>query len=1338
MMKNLLSGIGLADGKPGRLAQFAVAVLICWLHPATLLAQTINYVQGNSATPQKSQTTVSVKFNSAQIAGDLNVVAVGWNDSVATVSGITDTAGNAYTRAVGPTVISGVESQSIYCAKNIAAAAGANTVTVTFSSAAASPDIRILEYRGVDLNNPVDVTAASSGNSATSSSSAVTTTNPTDLIFGANLVQTKTTGPGSGFTSRLLTKPDGDIAEDQKVTATGSYSATAPLSSGQWIMQMVAFRTSVSGADTQPPTAPSGLTATVSGSQINLRWSASTDNVGVTGYRVERCQGAGCTAFAQIATPTATTYSDLGLGAGSYSYRVRATDAAGNLSTYSNVASGVIPDTQPPTAPSNLTATAASLSQINLAWTASTDNVAVTGYLVERCQGAACTTFAQIATPTTTTYNDTGLAANTSYNYRVRATDAAGNLSPYSNVASATTSSSSTTISYVQGNFATPQTTQTTVNVTFTAAQVAGDLNVVVVGWNDSTATVSNVTDARGNLYTRAVGPTVIPGVESQSIYYAKNIATAAVGANTVTVTFSTAAAYPDIRILEYSGADLNNPVDVTAANSGNSATSSSGTVTTTNPTDLLFGANIVQTITTGSGNGFTSRLLTTPDGDIAEDQMVAATGSYSATAPLSSGQWVMQMVAFRTPAGGGTSPSVNLSSTNLTFGNVQTGSTSSLQPVTLTNVGGGQLTISSIAVVGGNAGDFAQTNTCGATLAPNAACTINVTFTPTATGARSSTVTINDNAPGSPQTIALSGTGTGFSVTPRVSVLTFTGTQQFTASSGSVTWSVDGVIGGSSSSGTINATGLYTPPNTVGTHVVTATSAQSANATVYVTNYPGTFTYHNDNLRTGQNLNETVLTPANVNQAQFGKLFSYPLDGIAFASPLYLANINVPAQGFHNVVYVATEHDSVYAFEADGLSSAPLWKVSFLTSSVTPVPCADTGECGDIPTEIGITSTPVIDQASGTMYVVAKTKEGTRYFQRLHALDITTGAEKFSGPVVLQASVPGTGDGASGGKVSFDALRENQRSGLLLNNGVVYIAFASHGDQHPWHGWVLGYNATTLQQTMAYNVSPDGYGGGIWQSGGGLATDSTGNIFFSTGNGDFTANTGARDYGDTVVKLSPVGSVVDYFTPHDQANLESLDLDLSSAGPVLLLDEPGPNPHLLITAGKGGTIYVISRDNMGHFQLNSDNQIVQSLPGVLPHGTLEQGNYSAPVFFNNYVYFAAVNDTLKAFQLTSGLLSAILASQSSATYPNRGGSFAISANGSAHGILWATQDNNPGSGVLHAYDAGNLANELYNSNQAGSRDTLDVASKFNIPLVANGKVFVASNGQLTAFGLLP
>ena len=898
------------------------------------------------------------------------------------------------------------------------------------------------------------------------------------------------------------------------------------------------------------------------------------------------------------------------------------------------------------------------------------------------------------------------------------------------------------TIGYVQGNYATPQTPQTTVNVTFTAAQIAGDLNVVVVGWNDSTATVSAVTDTSGNIYTRAVGPTVQAGLASQSIYYAKNIVAA--WGNIVTVTFSTVAAYPDIRILEYSGADPNNPVDVTAASSGNSATSNSGSATTTNAADLLFGANLVRTSTAGPGSDFTSRLLTSPDGDIAEDQMVTAIGSYSATAPVGpSGPWIMQMVVFRTASGGGgtSTPLVGLSGASVNFGNEQTGKTRNAQPVTLTDIGGAPLVISTIAVSGGNSGDFAQTNNCGATLAANGSCTINVTFTPSATGARNSAVTITDNASSSPQTITLAGTGTGFSVSPRVSVLTFSGTQQFTASSGNVTWSVDGAVGGSASSGTITGTGLFTPPNSMSTHIVTATTSdgsQSASATVYVSNYFGTFTYHNDNLRTGQNRNETVLTPGNVNQTQFGKLFSYPLDGIAFASPLYVPNLIIPGQGFHNVVYVATEHDSVYAFDADGLSSTPLWQVSFLNSGVTTVPCGDTGECGDIPTEIGITGTPVIDQASGILYVVAKTEEGSNYVQKLHALDMTTGTEKLGGPVTIQASVPGIGDSSQNGQVPFDALRENQRSALLLSNGVIYIAWASHGDNRPWHGWVIGYNATNLQQVMAYNVSPNGYGGGVWQSGGGIATDSTGNLFFATGNGDFTANTGGTDFGDSVMKLSPGGSVIDYFTPHDQAIMESQDLDLASAGPVLLVDQPGPNPHLLITAGKNGTIYVLNRDNMGLFQTTNDNQIVQSLISILPNGTLEQGNFSAPVFFNSYVYYGAVNDNIKAFELSDGLLSSGPTSQSSATYPNRGASFAISANSSTNGILWAVQDNSPASGVLHVYDAGNLANELYNTSQAGSRDTLGLATKFSIPLVANGKVFVASQTQLTAYGLLP
>ena len=438
---------------PFRVARVAVlalsTVLVITSGPLAavgLAAPTITYVQGNYLDPQTPQTTVTVTFTAAQASGDLIVVVVGWNDSTAAVVSVADSSNNPYLRAVGPTSISGVESQSIYYAANIkAAAAGANRVTVTFSGAAQFPDIRILEYRGADLTNPVDVAGAASGNSVSSDSGSVTTTSASDLIFGASVVQTTSTGPGSGFTTRLLTQPDADIAEDRMVTARGSYSATAPVSpSGEWIMQMVAFR--AASGDSTPPTAPSALGTSVNGTQITLSWTASTDNVGVTGYLLERCQGASCSTFTQIATPTATTYSDLGLAPGSYSYRVRATDAAGNLSTYSNVASGTVTDTTAPTAPSALGVTVVG-SQVNLSWTASTDNVGVTGYLLERCQGASCSTFTQIATPTATTYSDGGLAID-SYSYRVRATDAAGNLSAYSNVASGTVRASLESAAY--------------------------------------------------------------------------------------------------------------------------------------------------------------------------------------------------------------------------------------------------------------------------------------------------------------------------------------------------------------------------------------------------------------------------------------------------------------------------------------------------------------------------------------------------------------------------------------------------------------------------------------------------------------------------------------------------------------------------------------------------------------------------------------------------------------------------------------------------------------------------------------------------------------------------
>jgi chitodextrinase len=1011
----------------------------------------IAFVQGNYATPQTAQAGVSVRYTALQSAGDLNVVIVGWGDTTATVQSVTDTSGNTYVRAVGPTLMTGTLSQSIYYAKNILAP-GANTVSVSFSAPAVYPDIRILEYRGLDPANPLDVVAAAVGSNATPNSGAATTTAANELIVGADLTTGATVAAGSGFTSRMITVPDADIAEDQVVASTGSYAATASAPGGPWLMQMATFKAAGAGAPATPsapgtltasaagvtavnlswgaatetggtiaqyliercqgagcsnfaqigtasapttsfadsgltgsssysyrvrakdasgntgpysnsatavtaaatPGAPAALAASAAGSaQINLTWSAATetggtiaqyliercqgsgcssftqvgtattlafsdtglsaataysyrvrakDTVGTTGpysnvasastaaaaptisapgaltasatsatqvtlswgaatetggtlsqYLIERCQGAGCSSFTQVATVSVpgTTFADTGLsGSTSYSYRVRAKDTAGNTGPYSNVASATTGTVAPtisapgtlsagatsatqiglswgaatetggtlsqyliercqgagcssftqvgttavpattftdsgltagtsysyrvraqdtagntgpysntatsvtvtgtPSAPSGLAASAASSTQVNLSWSAATEtggsiaqyliercqgagcssftqvgtatqlsfsdsalsgstaysyrvrakdaagntgpysNVAtattaaptltaptalsassvsstqinltwgaasetggvISQYRVERCQGSGCSTFAQIGTATGTSYNDAGLTASTAYSYRVRAADAGGNTGPYSNLASATTASAGGggggPITFVQTSNATPQTPQSTVTVRFNATQVAGDLNVVVVGWGDTTAAVGTVTDSVGNVYRLAVGPTAISGTATQAIYYAANIVGAAAGANSVTVSFTAAAIYPDIRLAEYSGIDPNNPLDVVASATGNSAASTTPPVTTTFANDLLIGANLVQSLTITGGSGFSTRVITSPDGDILEDRIVTATGSYSASANIAAAPWIMQLAAFR------------------------------------------------------------------------------------------------------------------------------------------------------------------------------------------------------------------------------------------------------------------------------------------------------------------------------------------------------------------------------------------------------------------------------------------------------------------------------------------------------------------------------------------------------------------------------------------------------------------------------------------------------------------------------------------------------------------
>jgi hypothetical protein len=687
-----------------------------------------------------------------------------------------------------------------------------------------------------------------------------------------------------------------------------------------------------------------------------------------------------------------------------------------------------------------------------------------------------------------------------------------------------------------------------------------------------------------------------------------------------------------------------------------------------------------------------------------------------------------------------GTGTLVQLAPPSLNFGNQGVFTASTARNVTLTNMGSSPLNFSDILA----SGDFSETNNCGGSLAGGSSCSISVTFMPTVAGSRSGSITLNDTDATNIQTVSLSGNGQTASstvtISPRAYSLTPNQTLQFTSNVG-VSWSVDGIPGGDlATTGTISESGLYTPPLAAGSHLVTATSesdsTQTATAEVFVTNFPGAYTWRYDNARDGENLQETVLSTANVNKAQFGKLAAYAVDGQVYAQPLYVPNVTIPGLGTFNVVYVATENDSVYALDADGIYSGPLWQVNFTNpaAGITTVSATEVQSDSVMPT-IGITSTPVIDPTTGTLYVVPYTQENGQYVYRLHALDITTGAEKFGGPVQITASVPGNGSGSVSGTVTLSAFKQDQRTGLLLLNGVVYLAFASgHSDSDPYHGWVVGYAAQSLAQVSVFNSTPNGYKGGIWQNSAGLAADDSGNIYALTGNGTFDGNLGGLDYGDSVVKLaSPNLAVSDYFAPYNQASLNAIDLDLGSGGPLLVPDQTSGVPHLLITGGKEGSLYVLNRDNMGQFNASGDTQIVQSLPNELPN------IFATPAYWQGSIFLAAFNDALKQFRLSNGLLSSLPIAQTSTTYPFPGASPVVTSNGESDGIVWTIQDTANGApAILRAHDAANVAVELYDSSQSGARDQLDAGVKSTVPMVANGKVYIGTGGHLTIFGLLP
>jgi chitodextrinase len=1167
---------------------------------------------------------------------------------------------------------------------------------------------------------------------------------------------------GAGCTNfAQIATPATTTFSDSGLTASTSYSYRVRATDAAGNLSgysNVATASTPAVPDTTPPSAPSNLAATaISVNQINLSWTASTDNVGVTNYLVERCAGTGCTSFAQIATSTTPAYNNTGLTASTaYSYRVRATDAAGNLSGYSNVATAATPaapDTTPPSAPSNLAATAIGASQINLSWTSSTDNVGVTNYLVERCAGTGCTSFAQIATSTTTGYNNTGLTASTTYGYRVRASDAAGNLSGYSNTATGTTQAAQQfkTIVFVQGNYATPQTNQSVVSVPYAGAQTAGDLNVAVVGWNDTVATINSVTDSQGNAYTLVVGPTQVSGTLQQAIYYAKNIAAAAANANVLTVSFNGAATSADIRILEYSGLDYVSPLDVTASATGNSKTSTSATATTTNTNDLILGANIVVSSTTAAGSGFTNRMITTPDGDIVEDKTVTTTGSTNASASLSaSAPWIMQMVAFKAaPAGAVPPPPISVSLAPQTA-SVQTGLgqtfTASVQNDSL-NAGVNWL-LSGAGCAGA---------ACGALSGVTATAT-TVTYTAPASVPNPSTVVllataVSDSRKSAQATITVAPAPGNIlvNISPRRAAVTLTQPQIFSAvvtgdpQNLGVTWSVDGNIGGNSTMGTITASGAYTPGTQTGMHTVSAASVAngsvSASATVAVTDIAGVFTHHNDPQRTGQNLNEYALSPATLTPTTFGNVFACSVTeggtvpGFVYAQPLYMANLTMADGTVHNVVFVATESDFVYAFDADASPCQQLWKASMLDAAhgaaagATTVPAADTGETGDLIPEIGITSTPVIDPTTNTIYVCSKTKEpGPVYVHRLHALDLTTGAEKLGGPVTISAN-------------GFIPLIQLQRPALLLNNGVVYLAFGSHGDQSNYHGWVMGYDKTSLAQIYAW-ASTDlsaSTMGAVWGSGSGPAVDASGGVWVETGNGDFD---GAINYGDSVVRLSAAGTVADSFTPSYQDALRANDVDLGSGGVTILPDSTGSatHPHLAIATGKTGVLYLLDQTNLGQFNSGANNDVQEVAIQTLNTTVFGAGVFGNAVYWNGNVYVAMVRDSLRQYTLSQGSLSTSANSFSAHAFAFPGANPSISANATAGGIVWALDAGgyHPSApAVLYAFDATNVASLLYSSPSSGAGAS-GTAVKFSVPTVANGRVYVGGQGQLTVFGLLP
>ncbi|MBB6144909.1 hypothetical protein HNQ77_002865 [Silvibacterium bohemicum] len=753
-------------------------------------------------------------------------------------------------------------------------------------------------------------------------------------------------------------------------------------------------------------------------------------------------------------------------------------------------------------------------------------------------------------------------------------------------------------------------------------------------------------------------------------------------------------------------------------------------------PKNARLACSILCLILTACG-GSSKSTQTSPPAPAADFSLTAS----PATAALVLGG-AGQAISVNAVAANGFTGTVVVAISGLPTGVTASPATLSLTPGTAQNV---TLTAGATAVAGtatitlsGVSGTLGHSATVALTVsvpAPPAAFSLSITPTEstiTAGAAGSSISVLATAANGFTSSVAVAITGLPSGVTANPATLTLVpGTAQ------NITLTAAATAAASASTVTFTGTsGILTSAAPLNLTVLAAGTTATT---------PDVTTYHYDNARDGLNAQESILTLANVNSTQFGKLGFDTVDGKVDAEPLYLGGVTIGG-ALHNVLYIATENDSVYAFDAD--SGTQLWKISVLGSGEAT---SDDHGCGQITPQIGITSTPVIDRklgTNGTIFVVGMSKDGTgAYHQRLHALDITTGAEIGGSPTEITATYPGTGANSTNGNVVFNPAQYAERAALLLSQGNIYLGWTSHCDVSPYTGWVMAYSESTLQQTQVLNVTPNGSEGSIWMSGDGMAADSNNNIYLLDANGTFdtTFTNGIPvngDYGNGMLKLSITNGklgVADYFETFNTVSESADDTDLGSGGELLLpdvADAAGVVHHLIVGAGKDGNIYLGNRDDLGQFNLNvsTDSNIYQEVTGALSGGV-----FSSPAFFNNTLYYGAVDDSLKAFPVTNARLAAMASSQSAITFPYPGTTPGISANGTQNGIVWALESSLTSACVLHAYDATNLAHELYNSGQAANaRDSFGNGNKFITPLIVNGKVYVATQTGVAVFGLLP